>query len=132
LQVLEVIYRFPPSAHGNRFRITASRVELFRGPAMAVATRIEFKSQFRRGNHSLVKEREKLPFHGLFNQTKFNEMLNIAFDVHAIMGVGDFDQFQRRARKLSSRHAAITMQKLGGPTAAESTSKFRRRSMALW
>ena len=54
---------------------------------MAVAAGIEFERNRSRSNDGLFKKRERLPFHALLNEAELSKVLNVAFDVNAILGV---------------------------------------------
>ena len=81
--------------------------ELSYGPAMTVAAGVEFERNCRWGNHSLIKKREEPPFYALLNKAEFGEVLNIAFNVNAIMGLCDLNEFCGRASERANRHTTV-------------------------
>ena len=101
------------SVGGDSGRFGTSSVERFLSLAMAVAASVKFESHFRWGNNSLVEKREEFPFRAPFDQAKSDKVLDIAFDVHAIMGLGDLDQFLGGTSERTGEHAAILINRLG-------------------
>ena len=69
---------------------------------MTAAAGVEFESYCRWGNDRLVR-REKSLRVSSFNEAEFDEVLNVAFNVHPIVGVGERNEFPGRASEQTNR-----------------------------